>query len=242
MNTIKFLLLGLMVLVISCQDDPEPGKVNVVFTHTVDGEILELAPDSLIYVNERGNLYKIVSLKYYISKLTLHKSDGTGYDVNMYKLFNLSQHPSGKVNYQFEQIPDGTYTEVSFVFGIDTVRNVLLGLGNNPADNDMGWPHVLGGGYHFMMMDGVFKRENGSNSGFGIHLGKTPNQVYIKLKNLNIQVSENSTTEVNIKVALDQWFNGVNKIDLNDGYGAIMEDQAKQLLFLQNAPQVFSIE
>ncbi len=41
---------------------------------------------------------------------------------------------------------------------------------------------------------------------------------------------------------VDQWFDGLNKVNLNDGYGYIMESDAKQLLFKQNAESsVFSI-
>jgi hypothetical protein len=41
---------------------------------------------------------------------------------------------------------------------------------------------------------------------------------------------------------MEQWFNGINKINLNDGFGYMMEDQQKQLLFKQNGVGVFTLK
>jgi hypothetical protein len=240
-----FFLLVLSVSLFSCKDDEETTSQNstVVFNfkHLYKQQPLEIKNDNqLVYTTSTGNEYNVKSLKYYISKIILEKVDGTMYDVNMYKLINPAENQN-YTQYHLNNIPAGVYNKLHFTFGIDSARNVLLGLPNNSETNSMEWPIVLGGGYHFMMLEGVFRKSDSSLSGYAIHLGKTPNQ-YKASFNVDLDLSAPSTKNIDIIMNLDQWFDGVNKINLNDGYGYIMEDSLKQIQFKQNASSVFSIE
>lgn len=238
-----FLILSLFIL--SChkeKDNPEPvqgGSITFNFRHLVEGESLQLSNDGFPYTNAAGNPYRITTLKYYISKLSLYNSEGQVYDVNMYKLINFVQNTE-TITYQLSGIPSGTYTKVSFLFGIDSARNILFGLGNNPQDNEMEWPFFMGGGYHFMKMEGAYRHSEDTTRGYAIHLGRTPNQALITFTNLSIKVDNNSQ-EWNIDVNIDKWFDGPNVINLKDGYASIMEDSMKQALFKQNAQTVFNL-
>lgn len=240
-----FFALILSLSLISCKDDDENNTQNYTvvfnFKHLYKQENLTIRDDNqLVYNTETGNEYNVKSLKYYISKLTLEKADGTLYDVNMYKLVNPAAGEN-YTQYKLENVPSAVYKKLHFVFGIDSSRNVLLGLPNNSETNSMEWPIVLGGGYHFMMLEGVFKKADSNLSGYAIHLGKSPNQ-YKASFNIDLDMSISNTRTIDIIMNVDQWFDGVNKVNLNDGYGYIMEDSLKQLQFKQNASSVFSIE
>lgn len=240
-----FFALILSLSLVSCKDDDkniaENSTVVFNFKHLYKQESLTIRNDNqLVYNTQTGNAYNVKSLKYYISKLTLEKADGTLYDVNMYKLINPAESEN-YTQYRLENVPSGGYKKLHFVFGIDSTRNVLLGLPNNSETNSMEWPIVLGGGYHFMMLEGVFKKTDSSLSGYAIHLGKSPNQ-YKASFNIDLDMTVGNTRNIDVIMNVDQWFDGINKVNLNDGYGYIMEDSLKQLQFKQNASSVFSIE
>jgi len=106
----------------------------------------------------------------------------------------------------------------------------------------MEWPFTLGGGYHFMILEGLVNDTSASRPiiGYAIHLGKNHNQFYANFP-IDIRIDGKTTPTIDIVMNVDQWFNGKNQIFLNKDYGYIMEDDAKQLEFKENAASVFSI-
>lgn len=243
----KYLLLSILsVFLFSCEEDetstPTNALLNIEFKHYYESEPLQIKADNTLnYTNSSQNNWNVKSLKYYISKIIIYKADQTSYDVNMYKFINLSEPGAEVSNYVLKDIPDGRYVKMSFVFGIDSARNVSFGLDNTVENNSMEWPSTLGGGYHIMMMDGVYRTNQNQLSGYGIHLGKPGNQVKLEYP-IDYTAQKGSSATISIQMNIDQWMNGLNKIDLNDGYGYIMDNDAKQLLFKQNAASsVFSI-
>lgn len=242
----KYILILASILTIfsSCTEDENntsPKSVlTVQFKHFYKNQALQIVNDNLlIYLNAELNQYNVKSLKYYISKIIFEREDGTMYDVNMYKLVNAAESEAFN-QYRFTDIPNGQYKKIHFTFGIDSARNVLQGLPNNSETNSMEWPVNLGAGYHFMMLEGVFKKSDNSLSGYAIHLGKTPNQYKAEF-NIDLNVQSGSDYKINVQMNVDQWFDGINKVNLNNGYGYIMEDSLKQIQFKQNASSVFSI-
>jgi hypothetical protein len=243
---ILFLSIIFSVFLFSCEEEEqtvlENAQISFQFKHYYKSQVLEIRADNnLIYTTETQNNWNVKSLKYYVSKIIVYKDSGESYDVNMYKFINLSETNSIISDYILKDIPDGRYTKISFIFGIDSARNLSFALENNTENNSMEWPSQLGGGYHIMMMDGVFLNNQNQLSGYGIHLGKQGNQVKLEFPiEYTAKAGAKATIQLNMNV--DQWLDGFNKINLNDGYGYIMENDAKQLLFKQNATSsVFSI-
>ncbi|MEY3842759.1 MAG: hypothetical protein RIR80_330, partial [Bacteroidota bacterium] len=79
-----------------------------------------------------GNKFNIKNLKYYIAKLTLYQNNGAKYDVNMVKLINPMELNTNYQNYTLANIPNGKYSKMSFIFGVDSARNTFpFGLPNN---------------------------------------------------------------------------------------------------------------
>lgn len=242
----RFLTLILSVLFFSCEKNTsvtlDSPSIQFHFKHLYKTEALQVvANNTLTYTNVKGNQWNIKNLKYYISKIIIYRDDTIGYDVNMVKLINPAETNTNYHEYTLSNIPAGHYTRMSFIFGIDTVRNKFLGLGNTSEANSMEWPDPLGGGYHFMQMEGVYQNASNVLMGYAIHLGKNYNQYYGSYP-IDFTAKDGAKGNINITMNVDQWFDGLNDIDLNDGYGYMMDDDAKQLLFKQNANSVFSIE
>lgn len=237
-----FVLLFFSLMGCTWENQDSTGSLKVNFVHTFQDSSLQiLESNQLIYTTTTGNKFNIKNLKYYIAKLTLYQNNGAKYDVNMVKLINPMEQNTNYQNYTLSNIPNGKYSKISFVFGVDSARNTFpFGLPNNSENNSMEWPFTLGGGYHFMMMEGVFQNSKNDTVGYAIHLGVTPNQFYNEFP-LDLTVNGNDQS-IDLQVNMEQWFNGINKINLNDGYGYMMEDQQKQLLFKQNGVSVFTLK
>jgi hypothetical protein len=239
---LSFLLSGLTILS-ACKkktDDPAPqneGAVRFDFVHRVDSQDLQF--NTFSYTNIAGNPYKVTRLEYYVSKIVFEREDGSVYDANMYHYIDAKD--AGTLEVAIDHIPAGTYTQVRFILGVDSARNVPFGLDNNTINTDMEWPVELGGGYHFMRFEGLFTDTAGQNKGYAIHLGATPHQAEIVLANSGITISAGDQWHYKVEMNLNNWFKAPNLIDLNDDYSSIMADEAAQQKFSQNARQVFSL-
>lgn len=243
---LRILFVFLVSALVSCEEEEvkpaEQRSIRFLFSHYVGSQPLTLRDDNTLrYTNAMGNNYNVKSLRYFISKIIIYNEANEPFDVNMYQLVKVGENSVDPVNFELKNIPNGRYTRMSFVFGVDSARNFSpFGLENNEGNNSMEWPFPLGGGYHFMMLEGVYRNNNGVLAGYAIHLGKNYNQVQQSFP-IDVQIEGTKSYDVQIAMNVDQWFDGENKVDLNNGFGYIMEDDAKQLLFKQNAERVFSV-
>ena len=148
----------LLLLTVSCkEDDPvaenTSGHISFTFTHLLDG--LPLEKDVMKYVNAAGNPYEINQVMYFISDVTLHKSDGTKRLISDWKDIHYVDIdiPETLKWDVYDDIPSGNYDSVSFIFGISGEKNKSF-MFVNPPEVNMMWPDILGGGYHYMMING----------------------------------------------------------------------------------------
>lgn len=188
------LLFFIYISFITCKKgDKENPSDNVTSNYSSKAQFKVLAQignnkivwDSLANINEAGNIYSINKLSFYISDITLKRNDGFVYQSN--EIFYIEASDSTKVSFQLAGIPNGVYSEISFFVGVDSARNIDLGL-NNSADNiNMAWPTAMGGGYHFLKMEGHYLNTSGTISGYAIHLGRNENLIHIYDSVLMIQ-------------------------------------------------------
>ena len=146
-------LFLLMVLSLFASCHKPVGGVRVDFSFVVDGE--PLLQDTVQYTNAAGNRYGVTEAQYFISRVVLTRSDGTqvglkadreAHYVDADILSTLTWLPA-------DEMPAGHYTEVTFVFGLAPDLNVSYAYPNAP-ENAMSWPDILGGGYHYMKING----------------------------------------------------------------------------------------
>ncbi len=172
------LLIALMVIMVSCSKEPEPepeppdtGKITLSFKHYMDGETLQV--DTMKYVNTAGNLFLVTEVQYFISDVTLHRSGGMEFIIDDWKDMHYVDNdiPSTMTWEVFDDIPTGQYDFISFTFGISEEKNHSL-MFVNPPERDMFWPQVLGGGYHYLKLNGKWKNDTITNNRpFEFHLG-----------------------------------------------------------------------
>lgn len=261
MRTKKSLLIFGLTAIISisffqCNPNEEPkknGNLVFKFDHRIDND--SIIYDSTMYVNAAGNPYQVNLIQYFITDVTLHNSDGSVKVINEWTDYKYvdTDIPSTFEWKVADLIPEGSYSKITFTFGwIDAKNETMMFV--NPPENPMMWPEVLGGGYHYIKLDGKWKNPADSLIGFGLHLGR--GQIYDNLGNItgfidnsfnitlpasSFSIIENQNKEIQIIMNVENWFKNPNEYDFDVSGGAIMQIQSAMNQFCENGNDVFSI-
>jgi hypothetical protein len=259
---ITFLFGTLLLINVSCNND-KPGEnttsghISFSFTHLVEG--LALQKDNMKYINAAGNPYEINQVMYFISDVTLHKSDGTKKLIRDWKDIHYVDIdiPSTLKWDVYDDILVGSYDSVSFIFGITGEKNKSF-MFVNPPEVNMMWPDILGGGYHYMMINGSWKDNSNVIKSYAFHLGIgqlyksnvievdsiyafVQNYFNVKLPNSAFTIEENKTRQIEIIMNVDSWFKTPHIYNHNFWGGAIMQNQAAMQMAKENGYDVFSV-
>jgi hypothetical protein len=119
-----------MIFISSCKKDDKPeedqnGKLVFNFSHVVNGE--DIVFDTMKYVNAAGNPYLVNEIQYFISDVTLYKSDGSQMIIDDWKdIWYVDTDLPDTWHWQMkDDIPVGTYDSITFRFGISEEKNHL---------------------------------------------------------------------------------------------------------------------
>ena len=251
-------VITLLSILVGCkEEDPKPGMLTVRFTETVD--TANLVYDTVSYVNEAGNQYMITEVQYFISNLALYFEDGTKYEIKDSQGIHYvdSDIPETKYWVITDDIPSGYVDSVVFTFGLDEETNVS-GLFPNPPESNMFWPDELGGGYHYMKMNGKWLNVNAEIIPFNFHLGigqtyDTTGQVtgfvqnYFKVSvylpvysSFIIKVNPGETTHLRINMNVNSWFTTPQTWDFDQMPAMMMQNQEAMKTACENGFDVFS--
>lgn len=116
-------LLCCMVLMVLGAEQPTSAQMRTVrlrFAAEVYGKPLTLGDQ--LYTNHLGQTFTVTSLKYYIGHITLVRAGGTQYVHPDHVLIDADDSSSWIV--PLRDVPNGTYTALSFVVGVDSIHNV----------------------------------------------------------------------------------------------------------------------
>lgn len=240
------------------KDETEPtkefGKLVIRFTHRYDGNVLEY--DTARYFNSAGNFMLFSELQYFISDVTLHYADGSKYLINRWKDIHYvdSDIPSTMEWNVYDSIPPGRVDSLSFTFGIDEEKNTSFRY-VNPPESLMFWPDILGGGYHYLKLNGKWLNEQQLFNPFNFHLGI--GQIYdqngnitgfiqnyfdISLKDKGFEMIDGKTITIGIIMNVESWFDTPIVWDFNQWGGDIMQNQDAMHAACINGHDVFSLE
>ena len=175
LTAVSVTILAMSVFVIGCSDDdetpvgPTSGSVLFSFDHVVGGQPLVLQSSTTVfpYTNAAGNPFNVDELEYFVSDFRLHRVDGTSVGVEDF-LFREAEDDDTR-SYTWAGVPTGTYTAVSFTYGLDAEKNVTGGLPILALE----WPEDWGGGYHYMEMNGHYQASDGTTTlPYKLHTGR----------------------------------------------------------------------
>jgi len=229
-NRIAAAMLCVWVLaVVACKKqnvEPQPdatqqGSLVLKFDNLVGTQLLQM---NQTYQNPvTSESFKVTALRYFISNIKLQKADGSEYVVpqdDSYFLINEEIASSKKLSLQ---VPEGDYTGITFMIGVDSLRNTM------PPDRRKGALDISGqaqgmywtwnSGYIFFFLEGESNQVVGDDA-FRYHIGffggfSTPTLNNIRTTTLSFErdialVRKNKTPEVHIMMDLFKVFNGRN--------------------------------
>lgn len=227
------------LLVISCAKKEENGFVDICVDYSVNNE--PLITDTLCYTNEAGNEFLVTEIQWFVSKWELQDEQGRW--IASDRIFYIDTNIPESQTLRMDSIPIGKYKKVRFTFGLDESDN-LSGRFSDPPESNMFWPEQLGGGYHYMKLNGKFVNEAGQLVPLNIHLGRLheeDNHFTVQLP-IDFSITENTENQLHLTMIIDNWFRSPNLYDFNEYGSAIMENPTAQRVLKENGNDVFTIQ
>ena len=251
----RLLVIVLALMVAACTKPNEKAEINLNLGYEVNGK--SLVTDSLCYENEAGNKFLITEIQWFLSNIELKNEAG---DWIMLHQTGLSDTLDvSRVYYIDTDIPEsqtlhsspvkvGHYTAIRFTFGLDESDN-QTGLFTDPPESEMFWPEMLGGGYHYMKLNGKYLNAEDRLAPMAIHLGIGQNEdctefyqnYFIVELPIEFNVKVNTENQLDLTMVIDNWFRNPNTIDFDEFGSHIMQNQTAQRLLKGNGKDVFRI-
>lgn len=228
---------------------PSPaGSVSLRLDHVVEGS--PLVPDAGEYVNAAGNVYRVESLRYFISNVILRRAGGPDVVLGGAHLRDIDDDATRTWTMD---VPDGTYDEIRFTFGLDDTMNVSGRLGSSQAVTNMAWPEPWGGGYHYMMFEGKFHGTPPDTllQSFALHMGATIPPGETVRQHFYVPVTlalappltvAGDDHELGLVMDLNRWFDGPDTLDLAGWLNPRMQDPAALDTLEANGGDVFTVD
>lgn len=254
----RLLVILLALLTMACTKHVEKAEIDLNIGYEANGK--SLVTDSLCYVNEAGNQFLITEIQWFLSDIQLLDQNGDWHALKQRgatdsiaelteSIFYIDTDIPESQTLHGKKIPVGHYTALRFTFGLDEDDN-QSGLFNDPPESEMFWPDVLGGGYHYMKLNGKYVGSEGRLKPMAIHLGIGQNQdctefyqnYFIVELPIDFDVKANTENQLDLTMVVDNWFRNPNTIDLNEFGSHIMQNQTAQRLLNGNGKDVFRIE
>ncbi|MDE3126315.1 MAG: hypothetical protein KGK14_12420 [Bacteroidota bacterium] len=233
----KYTFLSLIVLVIfftSCKKDITPeynssatGQLSVEFDNVVGNQDLQL--NTGVYTNASGETFKLTLLKYFVSNFILTKTDGTTYIVPQDSCYFLIDESSPNTTIPKLRVPEGEYSKLSFVLGVDSLRNTVdiskrTGV-LDPAGTAAGMYWSWNSGYIFFKMEGTSPVSTQNGNIFQYHIGLFGGYTAPTINNLKTitldltargtaKIKATKSANIHLLVDIMKVFNGTTNISI----------------------------
>jgi hypothetical protein len=233
---------GVIILVsclAACKKDTA-GSVKIRFNHRVGTESLELS--NMKYHALAGHTFSVERLRYYVSNVALHHADGSlvKLDAPHYREEGLEE----TAVLTLPEVPEGKYTQLSFMVGLDETTNKPLGLPNTVQNISMEWPMPGEQGYHYMKFEGKYDMMGtGVIKPFALHTGAAQNNPYyvqVSLPLTDLSVNGN-TWLVTLEMDLNEWLQNPHTYDFEYFGPDIMMNLDAQQMLKENGASLFNV-
>ncbi len=242
MKKSSFILFLLLLLVTACRKEEKvrpqtPGSnLQIQFEYYVDTTPLQF--DTMMYTNAAGNLYSVTRLQYYLSGIKFYLNNQVKYTIDTVMYLDAARQEYTTVT--LNDIPVSEYDSISCNIGLDEKHNVSYSLPGTLENTNMEWPDIMGGGYHFLKLEGHWKNDT-SISGYAMHIGT--NQFLVKAgMKAYLTMQPGKTQKITLQMNINEWFENPYTYNLaTDGtYSMGNAELMKKLA--ENGGKVFKIK
>ena len=230
-----FLIITIISLIsVACKKAEDCNyNLTISFTHTIDENPLEI--NQIIYTNAAGENYNIQTLRYLISNITLHSDNGSSVLLDEVHFVTISD--TSTFNLTIPDLNKPNFSAISFTMGLDAQRNITNLYLNESFFPSFAWPTSMGGGYHYMQLEGDYIS---AFQGYATHTGGTGGEDFSFSKSFPIAINIGIATTISINMEINNWY--VNPNIINFTTDGIMDDANKQALLQANGvTDVFSV-
>ncbi len=231
------LLLLILLAVIGCKNDTvekPTGSVTFSLNHQANGQ--NAIFDSIMYQIPTGYMLSLTRWEYYISGIELLDAAGKTIYSNVNAHY-INGRYADTWDYTMTKVPTGSIKKIKLTIGLVPEINVSGGLPNTAENIGMAWPDVMGGGYHFMKLEGHF-RKTGAPAGYAMHIGNNGYQVNLVLDH-EFTVKEGETT-LHMDIDAMEWFKNPNDFDFEIDGNYTMGIPALMLKLTENGQTVIT--
>jgi hypothetical protein len=206
------------------------GTITLAFENSAGDKKVSLNSEN--YTNSTGETFSITLLQYFISNISLKKTDGTVITLPQDSSYFLIKESVPESKQLTLRVPKGNYETISFVLGIDSLRNTKplterTGI-LDPAGGAEGMYWGWNSGYIFFKMEGLSSAIPDNKAGtkkFRYHIGlyggmNSPTVNNIKTITLNLKEKQAAKTGpgkspiVRINTNVLQMFSGAENISI----------------------------
>ena len=227
-----FLIAASSAILISCKKDDTTGydpnlkgEIAVEFDNVAGGADLQLNTGT--YTNASGEAFKVTTLKYYVSNFIFTKTDGTTYTVPQDDSYFLVDESNAATHAPAMDIPEGEYKTVSFMVGVDSLRNTMdiskrTGV-LDPTTSGMYWG--WNSGYIHLMLEGTSPASTQAGNIFQYHIGLFGGMTSATINNTrrvtldltargNAIIKNGKSSDVHLMVDILKVFTGTSNVSL----------------------------
>ena len=203
-----------------------------------------------MYRNAAGNLYEVNDVQFFISHVKLETASREIVEVADNQGIHYTDiRIPGTLSWSIaDELPAEEYKSITFVFGLEEEQNTT-GYFPNPPENNMSWPDILGGGYHYMKINGRWIDGSGVRQPFNLHSGRiatdngfADNTFTVTLPLSQFAIIHKETAELTLQMNVNAWFSNPYLFDFNVFGGSIMQNSEAQEVIRENGRDVFSVK
>lgn len=245
-------VLGFVLFLFSCKnkDNTQSKGIVIEIAHFFENEPLQLGNT---YTNSFGEQLSVNLLRYYVSNFRLQRSDGSEYVVPQEKCYFLVELDKPNSHKLFlSDVPLGEYKAVSFLIGVDSLRNTM-----NPSERtgslDVGgaaegmyWNWNTG--YIFFKLegnspvnaDGKFRYHIGGYGGYSERTLNNTRSVVLFFENTPLKVQSHHSAMIHMKCNLARLFYEPHSLKIADNSEVMFAPISAK--YADNYARLFSID
>ncbi len=213
--SVLILLCWTLLILPSCQknigdENPATAHLEIRFHPQLDGFPLELGST---YQLPTGESFEPTVFKFYTGNIALQQNGGS--------LISTTKDPYYLINAASTEelilrtsIPEGNYTNLEFLLGVDSARNVS-GVQSGALDPVKGMFWTWNSGYIFAKLEGISPQSTIQGDQVEYHVGgfRVPYNAAQKIRLAiprygNFQLKAGQTCIIDIDINLENWFTG----------------------------------
>jgi hypothetical protein len=242
----------LALLLSGCPRKEETSSLELDMVFWFDGAAVKFGEE--IYTNAAGEPIRIDEAKCFISEVALVGQDGKLCPIVASEGIHYFDNtlPSTLLWHITDPLETGDYKALRFRFGLADNQNIT-GRFPNPPETNFAWPAALGGGYHYMQINGKWW-SGGEEKPLTLHTGRgqlrdsadnitgfMDNSFWVELPLTRFTIQPNQNQSLTLTMDIARWFDTPNLYNIAHYGSAIMQNQEAQRILRENGKNAFFI-